>query len=447
MLPSTEVEGDAVMKPQTTPGERRAFYERHQTGETYGSIAQDYDVSLECVRYWCRRQRDGGDCQNRYRREPSGLLSRFDPLVRYTILRLKLEHPRWGPKWLRYHLTKRPSLRGMRLPSEASIGRYLHQWRRFRRRPKKRPMKRARPHQPTQVHQQYQIDFKTDIVLKDDSQVSLHTVRDPVGEVCLAAVVYANTTVNQRPQRVNLEEVRATLRRCFATWNTLPDEIQTDGESVLVVNGNNAFPGTFTLWLTGLGIIHRVIRSGCPTDNAEVERCHRTVNDYAIVGNEDQALESLQMILDQAVNEMAYELPSRAEGCQGQPPIEAHPELLQPRRPFQPEHELAHFDLRRVDTYLSKQQWNRKVGKNGQICIGGHHQYYTVGRAYAQREVVVRFDPTDRHFVFYDPDRPDDEIGRRPARNLEVEDLTGLATWPEGLVPQQLVLPLEGVTF
>jgi len=293
------------------------------------------------------------------------------------------------------------------------------------------------------VHQQWQIDFKMDIKLQDGSLASLHTIRDPVGEVCLAAVVYENQTVSQRPQRVTLPEVRATLRRCFAAWGMRPDEIQTDGEPTLVASGDDAFPSTFTLWLTGLGIAHQVIRCGKPTDNAEIERCHRTVNDYAIVGNEDKTLEDLQTLLDQAINEMAYELPSRAEGCQGQPPFEAHPELRHPRHPYRPEHELAYFDLQRVDAYLAKQQWTRKVGKTGQICIGGHHQYYLVGRVYAQQVVVIRFDPTDRHFVFYDPDHPDDELGRRPARNLAVEDLTGLATWPENLLPLQL--PLEAL--
>jgi len=297
------------------------------------------------------------------------------------------------------------------------------------------------------VHQQWQIDFKTDIRLKDGTQVSLHTLRDPVGEACLTAVVFPTEKVHQRVKRVSLAQVRTVLRRGFAQWQTLPDEIQTDGEPVLVTNGDDAFPSTFTLWLAGLGITHQVIRSGKPTDNAEVERCHRTINDYAIIGNEDKTLESLQIVLDQAVTELTYELPSRAQDCRGQPPIQAHPELLQPRHPFRPEHELAHFDLQRVDTYLAKQQWSRKVSKTGQICIGGHHQYYTVGRTYAQQYILIRFDPTDRHFVFYDPDQPDDEITRRPARNLEVEDLTGLASWPQDLRPQQLPLPLEGVTF
>ena len=123
---------------------------------------------------------------------------------------------------------------------------------------------------------------------------------------------------------------------------------------------------------------------------------------------------------------------------------------MTPRHPFRAEHELALFDLKRVDAFLSTFTWMRTVSKNGQICIGGHHQYYSVGKTYARQEVVVRFAPADRCFVFYQPPTKEtdldqeelEEIGRCPARNLEVEDLTGLATWPAGLVPQQLPLPL-----
>jgi len=90
---------------------------------------------------------------------------------------------------------------------------------------------------------------------------------------------------------------------------------------------------------------------------------------------------------------VTFELPSRAEGCQGRPPIVAHPELLQPRHPFQPEHELALFDLKRVDAYLATFTWERLVGKTGQITLGGRHERYTVGRAYKGQQVLVRFDP------------------------------------------------------
>lgn len=428
------------MLSHTTPEQRKEFYRRHQQGETYPEIAAGAGVSVECVRYWCRRQRDGGSGQSRYPGRPNGLLQRFDGLVRYWLLRLRLKHPRWGPGSLRTHLKKHPSLHGKRLPAPASIGRYLHQWQRFHRKGKKKPAM-VRPKQPTRVHECWQIDFKVAIPLADGTLVDLHTVRDPFGEVCIAAVLYRTETVTVRTGRVPMEQVRATLRTGFAHWNALPETVQTDGEPCLSPSREDSFPSTFTLWLKGLGIEHWLIRPGKPTDNAEVERCHRTVTDYAIVGNEDNPLPRLQTLLDQAVFELAYELPSRAEGCAGKTPIQAHPELLQPRQAFCAQEELAHFDLQQVDAYLATLTWQRKVSQTGQICIGGSHHYYTVGRTWAASEVLVRFDPTDRHFVFYDLKAPEKVIGRRPTRHLEGEDLTGFATFPQGLLPQQLPLP------
>lgn len=428
------------MNTRTTPKQRKEFYQRHQQGESYPRIAEGEGVSRECVRYWCRRQRDGGDCQAHAHRKTAGSLNRFSPFIRYGILRLRLEHPRWGPNRIRAGLGKRSSLRGTKLPSEASIGRYLHHWSCFRRR-KKKPSA-IRPLQPTRIHQRWQIDFKVGICLKDGSQVDLHTVRDPLGEACIGACLFPTEAVTLRTKRVPLESVRLTLRTCFQHWHTLPEEVQTDNESTLVTSHRDGFPSRLTLWLQGLGIQHLTIRPGKPTDNAEVERCHRTLYEYALVGNEDLPLSQLQSILEQAVFELDYELPSRAEGCAGKPPVQAHPELLQPRQPFELEHELACFDLKRVDAYLATFTWKRKVSKQGQICLGGHHHYYLVGRAYARMEILIRFDPTDRGLVFFNPDAPDKEIGRRPARHLELEDLIGLIPWPQGLVPQQLPLPL-----
>ena len=431
----------------TTPSQRRDFYKAHQRGDTYPEIAQRYDVSKECVRYWCRRQRDGGCCESVYHKKPTGVLSSFDPLVRYCILRLRLEHPRRGPDRILFWLGKQKSLEGKKLPSKASIGRYLHQWPRFRRKPKQK-VEDQRPNPPTRVHQRWQLDFKVGIAQEDGTVVDLHTIRDPVGEACIGAVVCPTEQVSTRTKRVSMEDIRSTLRRSFAHWGTLPQEVQTDGEPTLISRKKDAFPSTFTLWLKGLDIEHLVI--GHVKENAEVERCHRTVNDYAIVGNEKCSLSELQSMLDDAVRELAFELTSRAEGCAGRTPVQAHPELLRPERPFRPDHELALFDLRRVDAFLSTFTWTRKVGKTGQICIGGQHKYYSVGRVYARQVVEVRFDPADRHFVFHLPPSEEDdsrqegpiEIGRRPARDLEVEDLMGIVPWPEGLIPQQLVLPL-----
>lgn len=429
------------MARRTTVNQRRELYVHHLRGETYQQIAEDMGVSCWCVRYWCRRQREGGGPWTSYRREPTGMLSRFDPKMGYCILRLRLKHPRWGPNRIRERLKKRLSLRGLALPSEASIGRYLRQWPRFRRRRKKK-VKRERPKQPTQVHQRWQVDFKMGIALNDGTLVNLCTVRDPVGEACSGAFVFPAGQVGQHAKRVTLKQVRSALRTCFAHWGTLPDEVQTDGEPALIGQPQDSFPSLFSLWLKGLDIDHLVIRPGKPTDNAEVERCHRTINDYAIVGNEDAGVSQLQRVLDQAVHELNFELPSHAQGCNGRPPVQAHPELLQPRRPFQPEHELALFDLNKVDAYLATFTWQRKVTAVGVVTLGGQHNHYSVGRPFAHRQVLVRFDPSDRHFVFYDANAPDKEISRRPAKNLDADHLTGLISYPDCLGPQQLPLPL-----
>jgi len=423
----------------TSPQQRLSFFQRHQRGETYQAIARSEGVSFECVRYWCRRQRAGGSCFMPYHRPPSGLLSRFDPKVPYCILRLRLQHPRWGPNRLRYHLGKRLSLRGLPLPSEAEIGRYLHQWNRFRRRIKPKTVTQ-RPEAPTHVHQRWQLDFKVQIALKDCSQVDLYTCRDPFGEVCIDAHLVPNGRVGTKGKRPSFETAQAFLRSCFARWHTLPDEIQTDGEPALSGrSGGTFFPTRFTLWLQGLGVDYLVTRSGKPTDNAEVERCHRTLNDYVIKGQEHLGAMPLQAALDQAVYDLAYDLPSQADGCHGRPPVEAHPDLLQPRRVYRPEHELALFDLKRVDTYLSTFTWNSTVTKNGEVSIG--ESFYYPGYKHRGQEVVVRFDAATREFVFYSAREPDEILARCRAKRLDVADLTGLGPWPSGPGVQQLSLP------
>lgn len=423
----------------TTPAQRRRFYERHVRGETYRKIAASMNVSVECVRYWYRRQRDGGSSKSRYRREGKGVLSRFAPVVRYIILRLKLSHPRWGPERIRYHLGKRPSCRTERLPHPSSIGRYLHQWSRFRRTPKVKPLPREKPTVPTAVHQRWQLDFKVDIVQANGVKLTLHTLMDQYSGACITAELFEAALAAQIRKRVSWREAQATLRCGFAAWRTLPQEVQTDGETCLVGRAGIEFPTPFTLWLKGLGIAHLVIRPGKCTDNAEVERGHRTVHDYAIVGCEKSPVPELQFRLRQSVHELTFALPSRAKECAGRQPIAAYPDLLSSPRPYQLEQEMALFDLERVHAFLASFEWTRKGGQTGQVQIGGRQNRYSVGRQFAQQQVTIRFDPMDCHFVFALVDDPEIVI-KRHAYNLTAEELIGLSNPKVILVPQQLPL-------
>lgn len=425
---------------QTSSAQRRDFYHRHLRGETYQQIAERAAVSRECVRYWCRSQRDGGSCDSNYHRSPAGVLSHFSPMVRYVVLRLKLEHPRWGRERIHHHLQRRASCRGHRLPHSSSIGRYLHQWRRFRRRRKIKGKRRQRPKAPTVVHQRWQLDFKVDLQQSDGHKLALHTLVDQYSGACIDAHLLLKETVAQQPARVTWREAQATLRCGFAAWQTRPEEVQTDGEPALIGRSGMDFPTDFTLWLKGLGIAHTVIRSGRCTDNAEVERGHRTITDYAIVGQEKRPVSEMQVTIQQAAWELAFELPSRAKACNGRPPITAYPTLLQPPRPYQLGHELALFDLNRVDSFLASFHWKRKVDKVGRIQLGGKKRRYTVGRKFAYQQVSIRFDPADRHLVFTAQGDPECELCRRPIRDVTPWYLIGLDDPSVTLVPQQLPL-------
>jgi putative transposase len=426
------------MTVRTTESQRRMFYGLHLAGQTYPEIAQRFGVSRECVRYWCRRQRDEHGCVTRHVGRAPGHLRGYDPLVRYCILRLKCEHPRWGPQRIRFHLSRRPSLQGLDLPSPASIGRYLHQWPRFRRK-RKFSVAQSQVPRARHAHDVWQIDFKVGIPFGQGEWLHLHTVRDPYAGAYIGGVLYL---VPSARSQVRPEQVRSTLRRCFQHWGTLPNRIQTDGETGLVnLHQQQApFPAPFTLWLVGLGIEHVVIQH--VTQNAHVERCHRSLHDYAIVGQRAASLPELQRLLDQALHELNAELPSRAHGCHGQPPLRAHPELLLPRRPYQQHHELACFDLHHVDAYLATRAWQRIPDANGVVQMGGHTSRYSVGRACAQQPLNVHYDPSDRHFVFCSPADPTIILRRCLAKNLDAAHLTGLTASPAELGPQQLPLPL-----
>jgi transposase InsO family protein len=313
------------------------------------------------VRYWCRRQRDGGSPETVY--PARSLLSSFDPLVPFVILRLRLEHPKWGPGVIRFHLGQRASLAGLALPSPAQIGRYLHQWSRFRRSLKQ---KAATPPAggATRVHQRWKLDFKVKIQLTD-TPAQLFSLTDEFSGACVGSYLFAHAGTS--PQ---LEHVKAFLRARFARMG-LPEEIQTDGEVVLVGRaGQHYFPSRFTLWLAGFGIAHRVIAAGKPTQNAEVERTHRTFHEYALVTRHPMSLEQANACLEKALQRWLHEIPSQGKKCRGRPRSVAYPALLDPHRAYHPTLEPRLFCLEKVDAFLAHKTWVRQVEKNGQIVIG-----------------------------------------------------------------------------
>lgn len=419
---------------KTTPEQRIEMARRHAVGETYAEIAQHMQINIATVRYWCRQLRRGRSSQTHWSRGKVGILSQFAPELAATILALRQAHPGWGPDRLVDEL-KRRAAPGERVPSRATVGRLLHSHHQYRR-PKRQRVEPVAPAPAQAVHECWEIDFKLKIGLGDGLRYNLTTVREVAGGACLYAWLSCAEQFDAQGRRtgaskhVSVDELMLCLRTVFAQFGTLPQRIQTDNETVFVGSTSDDFPGRFTLWLWGLGIEHVRTRPGVPTDNAHVERCHQTIYNYALRGQLKRQPDALQADLLIAVERHLFSLSSRAKGCNGQPPAQVYPELFQRPCPYQPELEPLLFQLARVDQQLARRQWRRRVGKNGQVSIGGQHEYYSVGNEHARQYVLVTFDPRDRTFVFWAeqpdaPGTPAHEICRLPARNLTIHDILG----------------------
>ena len=151
-------------------------------------------------------------------------------------------------------------------------------------------------------------------------------------------------------------------------------------------------------------------------------------------------MSALQQTVQQAARELAFDLPSRAKACAGQPPVTAYPTLLVPPRPYRVQEELALFDLNRVDAFLASFEWTRKASGSGQVQLGGARRRLSVGRKHAFRRLRIRFDPTDRHLLFAPEESPEQVLCRRPLACVTVAALLGLDDPSVALRPQQLPL-------
>jgi len=333
------------------------------------------------------------------------------------------------------------SLQGLALPQRSALADFFKE-----RCPecvaerKAHPPQHPRPASATTVHEVWQLDSQEGIELLNGEIATVCNLRDPFGAAMLASQAFSvKTELHWR--KLDWTEVRAVLRQAFTEWHTLPGRLLTDNELGLAGGPNDPFPGQLTLWLVGLGILHQFIRPGHPTDQPQIERNHRTLDDFTMNDTDLADLAHFQQALERERRMHNAHFPTQASDCQGRPPLVAHPELLKPRRCYQAEIELALFSLQRVYDYLATFTFERKVSVSAQVSLGC--QVYSIGLTLAQqlteKVVQVKFDAQSGEWVFSkkptDPNSQAEEIARRIVKKLDVTSLMGL-------VPQDIHLPV-----
>jgi hypothetical protein len=429
----------------TTVQRRQEMAHLADQSKSYQAVANQAGVSFWTARKWIRRARRGGltALVTTFGRPATGPMSGFDPLVRYVALRLKCQHRTWGAAYVVKKMGERPSLKGKELPDPTTVWRY---WRRFDRLfPKRRPAQPKRP--PAGVaHGVWQMDAKESVPVAGIGVITFNQARDVFGRATVMHQIHPAERPEQQIVKLTTAQVQQDCRLTFTEWG-LPDAIQTDQASIFVDADPTPFPTQLTLWWVGLGIEHRLAPS--PMRNGCIERAHRTLNERTLVDQHFNEADELQKQVDADWYELNAECPSRAKGCNGQPPLVAHPELLVPRRPYRPGWELDLFDLKRVDDYLATRTWIRRVSEVGQVSLGS--QRYGLGTDWAGQTVTISFDPEQRQFVFtqvkpetkHGKCQPELPPARLDAKGLSVEKITGLPAALEDLPVRQLMLPLS----
>ena len=423
-----------------TAAEKAYLAVRRAAGATYRCIAQELNCTYATVRKHARRQRDHQVPRARGR-PAHGILSTYPAELVERAVAVKQAHPQWGPANVRLELRRGTGLAPSDLPSPARLSAVF----------KARCPEAVQPHRHQHyserpvpkagyAHQRWQMDAKEKVPLADHAIATVLNVRDPVSAVMIASQAFLTTTA-QKWRKLTLPEVQGVLRAAFTQWGC-PLEIQTDHEDVYVGASTSDFPSRFTRWLLGLNLQHVTSRAHRPTDQAQVERGHRTLGDMTWQDELFAQVTDLQTALADRQQRYNSELPVQAADCDGQPPLRVHPTARFSGRPFCPELEWQLFDLNRVDAFLAQQVWIRHVGEQGQVGVGSDHYY--LGRNYAFQTVTVHFQPATRTFRFDLADGT--HVADMPARGLDKADLIGYAPLSEGApLIFQFPLPLVGV--
>lgn len=423
-----------------TEAEKQYVQTRKKAGATLTTIASEIKCSPMTTRKWWRRScKNVPTCQRG--RPARGILITYRLEIAEGAIRIKREHPHWGPANVKLELKRQLVLSKEDLPSDSRLAALFKskcpecvQPRRHRHYPTRPPLHAHLP------HQRWQIDGKEKVSVGEKEVATLLEIRDPVGALMIAGQAVVTTTAKGW-RKLTLAEIQDVLRHAFTDWGC-PLEIQTDHEVVYTGSPATDFPTLFTLWLVGLGITHILSRERRPTDQAQVERNHRTVGDMVFKDEHFDTLPELQATLEDRRQRYNYELPVVAADCKGQPPLVVHPSAAHSGRPFHPSLEWTLFNMERVEQYLARDVWTRQVSASGNVAIGDH--LYYVGRDHLKEMVSVRFLPEGRTFRFQLMDGT--VIKESLAIGLEKIDLIGYMPLEEALpLTFQLPLPLVGV--
>lgn len=391
-------ETEIRMSIHTTMEERIEIMKRSEKGESAWRIARDLGCMPETVRKWYRRGQQQGrtGLASHMGRPKLGALSSFSMEIRDTLIRWRTAHPSWGAKTLYAELKRQPCFVTQKLPSIASISRFLQEHEFPKPREKHSELPDSNREETSMPHMVWEMDAKGYQYVPDVGMITLVNLNDRFSHARLLS--YPCHLGKKRVIRhINTADYQVVLRLAFTHWG-LPSCVQVDHESVFYENTTKSpFPTILHLWLRALGIRFIFSRVRRPTDQAMTERSHQIWSGQVLDG---QCFASWQELYDSLQNRrdfLNYHLPC---ATLNQPPLCACPQAKHSGRIYRPEYETDIIDLQYVYEYLAKGKWFRRISPNGTFSLGGNAYY--IGTKWIRQQFEIRFDAVEQKFLCYD---------------------------------------------
>lgn len=431
-----------MMNKRTTLEERLQIGTLAELGLTDPQIALRIERSVHTVRKWRRRYERAGrsGLASEMGRPRRGALSSFPDALRETLHQWREGHPGWGPQTLYVELRTSACFDGQRLPSPASIGRFLQAQQMTRPYEKHQALPAPAPSAAEQPHDVWEMDARGHSKVPEVGVMALVNLNDRCSHARLLS--YPVWVGHQRCIRhPDSEDYQTALRLAFTDWG-LPQQLQVDHESVFVDNHSKSpFPTRLHLWLVALGIDLLFGRHGQPTDQGMTERSHQLWEAQCLAGQQYPDWHTLYLTLRQRRDFLNYELPCAS--LAHRPPLVAFPQAVHSGRAYRPEWERELLDLNRVWAYLAQGHWFRKSSHAHTFCLGG--QVYYIGKPWQYAQLEITFDPTDGLLVCLDDAGA--LVTRCPIRGITCDVLMGTLADCLSLPFFQLALPFEWADF
>lgn len=235
---------------------------------TKSALAIRYGVSRPTIDLWISRFTAEGEPGLADRSHAAqSCPHRSSAEIEAIIVAIRREHPDWGPQMIRDRLHR--SDPQLQLPAASTIGTMLTRADLIHKKPRRSKasaMIRSTVPEVTASNQLWNIDFKGQHRLRNTSYIYPLTLSDTYSRYVLCCDGYPSTEASL---------VRQTLERVFAEYG-LPQMIRSDNGSPFAGNGLWRL-SRLRVWWIQLGITQLLTRPGCPQDNGQHERFHRTL--------------------------------------------------------------------------------------------------------------------------------------------------------------------------